>query len=182
MSAIYPATEGNIRGFTPDGRAILQKKNHTMPIHFAALVEVGEKKGNKQAERAKAKVEGYRADMVETTEATIGASPADDLSSTFSYEHPRALWRQQERGQWNKFMRMRYRLSTEYIPAEREELRAKMLKTFNTTNPDQFRQMLDANLMNNARLDVKTRRGLVKTTVIDQAVFARRAGSEGGKS
>lgn len=184
MSAIYPASEDVIHGFTPDGKAIVQTKNHEMPVRFAGLVEVANKKVSKEIQREKSKVEGYRADMMETTEGMIGASPADSLSSTIAYVDPRAMWTPKERKSFRDFMQLHRKWVNEVIPIEKQALREKLLNRYGTIHADTYEKLLNVQMQSDARLVIRTRRGIVKTTVEANRVFhaSKASGSEGRKS
>lgn len=155
MSAIYPATEQNIRGFAPDGRAVVNTKNHEVPVIF------------------------YEGKDGEKTQSTIGASPADDMASAIAYRNPREMWTPKERKSYRNFMQLWRRWQGETIPVEKEALRWKLMNKYGTIHPDQYMHNLNVQMIKDPRLLIKTRRGTVKTSVRSQ--HERKARSlEGG--
>lgn len=88
---------------------------------------------------------------------------------------PRSLWRENEKKQWNDFSRLRRKWKEALIPVLQEEAKQQLLKRFKTTSPGVMALQINIQMMTDPRLNVLTRRGMIKTTASEQRKFAARS-------
>lgn len=86
--------------------------------------------------------------------------------------NPRQYWTPKERADFREFMRLRRKWIEEIIPVERQALFDKLMRFFGTTDPQVMESKMNKAIEENDRLNILTRRGIIKTTVDDQAEFA----------
>ena len=83
------------------------------------------------------------------------------------------LWtRDNEKKEFRNFLQLRRKWMNETIPIEKEALKTKMLTKYGTTDPSTFERVLNEGMKGNARLSIKTRRGIIKTSVVEQKQFS----------
>ena len=185
MSAIYPPEEHKIVGFTSNGSAIVKHGNHEVQARFSGIdetAESGQKKVSKEIARERQKVAKYDPSQTETTETTVGASPADDLSSHFTYEDPKSQWRRKERNPMKDFLKLKRKYESTFIPSEKERYYQTMLRIYGTTETEVLAKRLNVEMQADPRIDIRTHRGVIKTTVAMQTQFAKeRLGLESSK-
>lgn len=75
--------------------------------------------------------------------------------------NPKDLWTRKERSQFKDFLRLK-----------RKGLHAKLMQKYGTTDQQEMERLLNALMLADPRLTVKTRRGIVWTTVESQSRFA----------
>ncbi len=75
--------------------------------------------------------------------------------------NPKDLWTRKERSQFKDFLRLK-----------RKGLHAKLMQKYGTTDQQEMERLLNALMLADPRLTVKTRRGIVRTTVESQSRFA----------
>jgi hypothetical protein len=85
--------------------------------------------------------------------------------------NPKDLWTRKERSQFKDFLRLK-----------RKGLYTKLMQKYGTTDECVMERLLNVQMLADPRLTVKTRRGIVRTTVESQSQFAwQGAGPHGGK-
>lgn len=140
-----PAQERRIRA-VKDGMAVIEHKAHEMK--FVTVMD-------------------------EETDSYIGASPADSLSSSITIELVRKHWNAKKEGkEYRDFLRFLRNYENTSIPEVKEEMKNKILKRFGTLVPEVLATRLGIETQTDPRLSVKTRRGVVKTTVEMQRQYS----------